>query len=408
MSSKTKILLILSRNIFELNSAGSNRYRSIAEYLTRHNIEIELIITQGYGSFTEYKKYRNKGKIDAISYTYTLFLFHTSLWLSRISGYLLSPLLKNHNAKLVRKKITVYDPQIIWIQSNLEVFNVYLTANYKLSKRNHKLMLELNEFHDIGLVHSTNKLQLELSKCYSKTLLTQIIPKVDLLLIMTRHLLEYYQQYTDSKRVKIIHLPMTVDLSRFNLKKKVTNERYIAYCGSSSFLKDGVDVMIKSFSLISLKYPEVKLKIAAFMEADGMKMLSLINHLNMQDHIEYVGELNRNEIPDFITSADLLVLPRPDTKQARGGFPTKLGEYLATGNPVCATEVGEIPDYLIDNQSVFFAVPGNIESFANAMDRALSDPVIATEVGKRGKQVAELYFNLNVQGERLLSFLNTH
>ncbi len=59
----------------------------------------------------------------------------------------------------------------------------------------------------------------------------------------------------------------------------------------------------------------------------------------------------------------------PDSKQAQGGFPTKLGEYLATGNPVCATTVGEIPDYLVDGESVYFAVPGSVDSFADAMLR---------------------------------------
>ena len=49
----------------------------------------------------------------------------------------------------------------------------------------------------------------------------------------------------------------------------------------------------------------------------------------------------------------MLVLARPDNIQAKGGFPTKLGEYLATGNPVVVTKVGEIPNYLIDGVNAF-------------------------------------------------------
>jgi glycosyltransferase involved in cell wall biosynthesis len=116
-------------------------------------------------------------------------------------------------------------------------------------------------------------------------------------------------------------------------------------------------------------------------------------------------EYSRDAIPSIIGNADLLVLPRPDSKQAQGGFPTKLGEYLATGNPVCATSVGEIPDYLTDNESVFFAQPGSVESFAEAMRRALSDPENAKRVGLNGKKVAQKEFNKDIQAKKLHQFL---
>jgi glycosyltransferase involved in cell wall biosynthesis len=61
---------------------------------------------------------------------------------------------------------------------------------------------------------------------------------------------------------------------------------------------------------------------------------------------------------------------------------------LATGKPVCATTVGELPDYLTDNESVCFAQPGSLDSFADLKRRALSDPENAKRVGKNGKQVA--------------------
>ncbi len=66
-----------------------------------------------------------------------------------------------------------------------------------------------------------------------------------------------------------------------------------------------------------------------------------------------------------------------------------IGNHLSTGNLVCATSVGEIPDYLTDNESVFFAQPGSVESFADAMRQALSDPKNAERVVMNGKQVAQ-------------------
>ena len=120
-----------------------------------------------------------------------------------------------------------------------------------------------------------------------------------------------------------------------------------------------------------------------------------------------MGEFSREKIPSFLQNASLLLLPRPDSKQAQGGFPTKLGEYLASGVPVCATTVGEIPNYLTNNESVFFAEPGSIDSFANAMDRALSNPELAKKVGLAGRKVAETHFNKDIQAKILYEFLQS-
>jgi len=402
---KIKILLIQSLNFFEQDSANANRWRTLVEGLANTGVEIEIIFTQGYTSFSELRKYGRKSGIGKISFSYTIFLLQNSLWARRISGYVLSPLLKKYNASLIKKKINAMNPHIVWLQPSIEIFDIYLIAERKLKQLNYNLMIELNEYNDIGLVHSTNKLQFDISKRYSKVLLKKILPKTDLLLIMTRHLLEYYRQFTDCDRARFLHLPMTVDMERFNLNRK-SNVRYIAYCGSSSFVKDGVDILIKSFSMITNTFPDVKLKIAAFMESDGGKMLDLIKELDLSVKVEYVGELKRDEIPDFIINAELLLLPRPDSKQTRGGFPTKLGEYLATGNPVCVTTVGEIPDYLTDNISAFMAQPGSVDSFADAMQRALSNQELAKKVGINGRRVAEQNFSMDVQTKRLYSFLS--
>lgn len=116
-------------------------------------------------------------------------------------------------------------------------------------------------------------------------------------------------------------------------------------------------------------------------------------------------EYSRDAIPSIIGNADLLALPRPDSKQAQGGFPTKLGEYLATGKPVCATKLGELPDYLKNNESIFFAQPGSVKSFADAMRWALSDTENASRVGLNGKKVAQKEFNKDIQAKKLHQFL---
>ena len=132
----------------------------------------------------------------------------------------------------------------------------------------------------------------------------------------------------------------------------------------------------------------------------------MIGHLGLEQRVFWVGEYHRDTIPAILKNANLLVLPRPDSKQAQGGFPTKLGEYLATGNPVCATTVGEIPDYLVDGESVYFAESGSVGSLANAMQRALGNPEEKKRIGANGRKVAETHFNKDIQAKMLYDFLS--
>jgi glycosyltransferase involved in cell wall biosynthesis len=201
---------------------------------------------------------------------------------------------------------------------------------------------------------------------------------------------------------------MTVDLERFEQPQKNLKEftsPYIAFVGVMNDAKDGVSILIKAFNTLKSKYPNHKVYLVGAWNYDTPVHLQLIKDYTLENSVFWMKEYSRNEIPNIICNADLLVLPRPDSKQAQGGFPTKLGEYLASGVPVCATTVGEIPDYLVDNESVFFAEPGSVESFAEAMDRALNDPDSAKRVGENGRKVAVKEFNKDVQAKKLYEFL---
>jgi glycosyltransferase involved in cell wall biosynthesis len=227
------------------------------------------------------------------------------------------------------------------------------------------------------------------------------------LALMTMSIVEYFQNVCDQNKVKMCHLPMTVDFNRFKEESKQPGEfirPYILFVGVLNDKKDGVNILIESFSRINTKYSDYFLYLVGPWQPDSNGHQELIKKLGLTTKVKWMKEYPRNNIPSIIKNANLLVLPRPDSRQAQGGFPTKLGEYLASGVPVCATTVGEIPNYLVDNESVFFAKPGSVESFAEAMDRALSDLENAKRVGLNGRKVAEREFNKDIQAKKLYDF----
>ena len=396
------ILIIRSLNPFFETGASANRYSGIINGLLKNNIKVTLLIIKGYNDFSEYKAKGYKFQNPNLTIHYTAPILNHNIWLRRINTYLIGGIINRFNQIVTRNYYNKhYD--FIWLTYDN---GVLYTFNKNFNLIHCKTIIELNEFNDLHKEVTTgNKLQRR-KALNTENIFNNAIIKIDYLAVMTKTLIAYYRKMAKPD-AKFFHFPMTVDFNRFQnvaITEKYIKP-YIAYTGTYTNLKDGVDILIKSFSKIASKYPQYHLYLAGFYHYDMAMQKELISKLGLQDRITYLNVLEKDSIPEFICNADLLVLSRPDSHQARGGFPTKLGEYLASGKPVCVTKVGEIPDYLVDNTSAFMASPGDVESFADAMDRALSDKPNSIRVGLNGQKVAEKNFSIYVQIMRCIEFL---
>lgn len=397
------VLLIKETNPFFENSASANRYAGLIKGLLTNNINVVLLITGGYNNIDEFKKNGYRFHNNNLTIQYTVTVFNYNIWLKRLNHYILDKIIKKIGLRTY-KKYCGRNFDYIWLTYNENILYSFIKYE-KFIKC--KTIIELNEFNDVYKSNRSINNKLQLKKALrSEKIFYKAIGKIDCFVIMTNTLISYYKHLAKPD-ASFLHLPMTVDLERFKniIKSNKYIMPYIAYTGTYNNAKDGVDILIKAFSIIAPKYPEYRLYMAGFYHPDVVKQKELISILGLSNRIIYLGTLDKECIPEFICNADLLVLARPDSYQAQGGFPTKLGEYLATGNPVCVTRVGEIPNYLSDNISAFIAEPGDVESFANAMDRCLSDKDNARHIGAAGRKIADNNFSIDVQGVRLVQFL---
>lgn len=205
----------------------------------------------------------------------------------------------------------------------------------------------------------------------------------------------------------ICRVNMFVDVSRFEIERE-SGFPYIAYCGTISNSKDGVDILIKAFSIFHKTAPEYFLYIIGpyLNQSTKEQMESLISDLGINNYVVLTGKVNPIKMPKLLKNAKILALSRPDNLQNRNGFPTKLGEYLATGNPVVVTSVGEIPRFLIDGGNAYLAVPNDEKSFANALIKVYENYDKACSVGMNGKKLVMTDFSSVVQTKIALDFIN--
>jgi glycosyltransferase involved in cell wall biosynthesis len=207
---------------------------------------------------------------------------------------------------------------------------------------------------------------------------------------------------------KLFISSIIVNEDRFQNTSKASNrERYIAYCGTISNQKDGVDDLIKSFLIVHKKHQDYKLYLIGETPLLHDKNINdtLIADNHIDDYVIFTGKLSYDQIPQVLTNAEILVLARPDNRQAKGGMPSKVGEYLYSGNPVVLTRVGELASFLTDKQNCIFAEPGNIDDIAQKIMFLIDNPHYAAIVGANGRKLASDRFSKKAQSGLLLEFL---
>lgn len=245
------------------------------------------------------------------------------------------------------------------------------------------------------------------NRIYGKLYVNTTYRLFDGMIVMTKPLMEFYAKYV-KKNCKLFEMPMTVDIDRFNIEPQENQiGDYLAYCGNLSNKKDGILNLIEAFSMVEPLFPQIKLVLIGGTEnpkdidcyKDEVANLKLSN-------VVFYGKVDRNDIPSLLKNAKALLLARPSSLQSTGGFPTKLGEYLATGNPVVVTAVGDIPLYLNESNS-FIVAPDDNMAFAEMIIKLLKNETHAFEVGKAGQLLAMTVFNAKLQTRKLDLFLRS-
>ena len=94
----------------------------------------------------------------------------------------------------------------------------------------------------------------------------------------------------------------------------------------------------------------------------------------------------------------------PQKNFTSGGFPTKLGEYLSTGNPVICTNVSEIPYYL-DKSSAILIDPKDDLLIYNAIEFVIKNPIKCKRIGIMGKKVVQNNFEVKKHIKSLIDYL---
>jgi len=173
----------------------------------------------------------------------------------------------------------------------------------------------------------------------------------------------------------------------------------IAYAGSFGD-KDGVELIIQGFLQFNKKVPGSKL----ILIGAGDQKEYYNNKYSNDESIRFTGFIPDAEYYSLIREADVLCMCRTGSSYANAGFPFKLGEYLATGNPVIATNVSNVNLYL-DERSVFLIEPDNTQQYIDALVYIYNHPAEAFKIGYNGYIKCKEHFSPELNSKILIRLI---
>lgn len=232
---------------------------------------------------------------------------------------------------------------------------------------------------------------------------TKVCDMYDGLIIISNGIREYFSYNKDDSH--FFNLPILVDMNQYRDYEHVEKKNNFFYCSGGNLERDGFIDTITGFLKFAENNDGYKLQVATPLNLSDPyhRKAKEIMDANSQK-IEYLGTLSAAIVPQkLMCSLGLLVTPHSDYKTR--GFPTKLGEYLASGTPVICSSIESLRSQ-IDSDCVYFVHPNSPQEIADKLLYIVNNPKEAKITALKGRQIViERYTMVNYK-KNLVSFLS--
>lgn len=113
--------------------------------------------------------------------------------------------------------------------------------------------------------------------------------------------------------------------------------------------------------------------------------------LGINNRVAFTDYVPEDKVPAYLSRADVALAPFEDTMVTRCKSPLKIVEYMASGLPVVASDVGDVPGML--SGCGLTVPPGDTAALAAAVERLLDDQKGRNELGRMARKKAEELFS---------------
>jgi glycosyltransferase involved in cell wall biosynthesis len=212
-----------------------------------------------------------------------------------------------------------------------------------------------------------------------------------------------------------ILLPYGVDTHKFNPEQSNPQIRGSLNSNHDEVLilslgrlvyKKGFNILIDSIPTVVKAEPKVKVIIGG----DGplkVELADQIELLEMDRYIHLAGTIPWDEIPEYLASGDIFVLPSIRDKYGNiDGLPNVLLEAMSSGKPVIASDIPGVKNVLEDGHTGLLVPSGDSTELSRAIIALVENPSLRKKLGDGARISIQEHFTWQETVKKLARFFN--
>ena len=197
------------------------------------------------------------------------------------------------------------------------------------------------------------------------------------------------QETGRTENVRVIRNALPDPWERIDKTFSVSTDPTITMVGRLEVAK-GFDFAFRAAALLKSQYPNLTVNLIGV--GDQMDTLqSLAESLGIAQQVIFHGRLEQEATLELIARSTCVVVP----SIAFEGFSLVALEAAFLERPVVATNVGGLPETVVDGVTGTIVDSGDAAQLAQAIGHYLSNPVIAREHGQNARKRALVEFSLD-------------
>jgi len=328
----------------------------LAQHISRLNdIELHLI------TFSDRNEDR---KIDNINFHF--------IKKARIPRIFTIPL----DALSIKKKIIEINPDIVHIHGTHYPYSLIVG----MVKNDYSTVLTVHGI--MGIEYKFNRQLNFLGGLVSFFLEKYAFSKIRNIIVCSPPMKEILENKTEAM---ISIIPNGIECSEIkNVVPLKLTQPSILFVGLLERIK-GPDILIRSIPILKKKYPNIRLYMAGKGSQETI-LKELSRELDIEDNVKFLGYISGEKKYSYYTSADICAVP-----SRYESFGIVILESMACGTPVIASNVGNIP-YLINNDEIGLKCKlGDVDDLAEKIIYLFQDTNLRNEMSLKTMQEAKKY-----------------
>lgn len=230
------------------------------------------------------------------------------------------------------------------------------------------------------------------------------LSRADKILSTSNFMAHKIRLYT-KKEIEIT--PFGIDIKKFRQMKvkSVIDKGLVIGTIKTLEKKYGIEYLIRAFTKVKSKLPELELKLLIVGSGSLDKYLKeLVFKLNIQKDVVFTGFINADKVPDYHNMIDIYVAVSVEDSES---FGVAILEACACSKPVIVSNVGGLPEVVDDGSTGLIVPKEDSETLSEAIMKLILHPELRLQYGEMGRNKVVNEYDWNDSVNKMFSIYNS-